>query len=450
MLRFPSHCLYHPPTPQLRSASALLLLILCLASLLSGCSESTGPTTSTSPQGGAHIEGNLDPGDGTFVLETQADPMPDGREGVPVELIGSNLRVNAAEEVVAIDVAIRNITPRLLYAPASVLLNDFVPPDVSVLNADFVCLPADSVDPNVWFPYPCGYGFDYSELLGGDGVLEPDEVSEVKTWEFQVPGLGGFSFNAWATFGLFPDLPLIAGFGFEDLNANGVPEPGEPHNIRGEVTMQTPSGLFVFTMLGEDGAYAFPVEESGLYTLTLFPHLPPHHPHHSPPVFTTPNPLQVLLPPDENGLPVSFLEAHFGLNWEGTWPPGPPPVILVDVLPDPQHPAPYDLLEIVLRGDILMLEVGFSGCQPAHPFDLFMVGAFMESLPVRANLVLMHDDLGEMCDRYMMRELLFHLGPIREAYLEAYGEPGTVILMLRDFNGDVHEIEYEFGPWSDQ
>ena len=68
---------------------------------------------------------------------------------------------------------------------------------------------------------------------------------------------------------------------------------------------------------------------------------------------------------------------------------------------------------------LLQLEVGYSGCQPEHPFSLWMSGGFMESMPVQANIVPVHE-LAEDCDAAFTGARVFNLWPLRERFLEAY------------------------------
>jgi hypothetical protein len=103
---------------------------------------------------------------------------------------------------------------------------------------------------------------------------------------------------------------------------------------------------------------------------------------------------------------------------------------------------PYNLLELALDEDLLTLRVGFGGCQADHPFLLFMVGGFMESIPVQARVILLHNALGEPCDGYFERTLAYDLRPIQEAHAEAYGAPGLVMLQFVDYFGETHRLEY--------
>ncbi len=204
---------------------------------------------------------------------------------------------------------------------------------------------------------------------------------------------------------------------------------------RAQILLVTPTGESILSFTNPDGSYLFPVFETGLHRLECFP-IEENIWH-----FTTPNPLALLLTPAPNGLPNSFLAAHFGAAHSGL---PLPPVRFTDLPPDSLHFAPWQLLSAEVHGDRIGLELGFSGCQPDHPFSLWISGGFMESEPVQVNAVLVHE-LEEDCDAWWHVERGFGLMPLREAYIEAYGEPGLLIMNLIDFQGESHPLEYRIG-----
>jgi len=438
-----------------RAFGVVALVAGSLALALSGCSDSsTPPATPGGDQGSELVAGELEPGAQTFVLRRIETPVP-GFAPIRVALIGGNLSVDPIMETVSLDVAVRNDGQEPLHAPARIWLSDFVPPAVTVLNADFYPGPPDT-NPAVTPPPPPRWGFDYTELLGGDQVLAPGETSEAKTWTFQVPGLTGFSFRARPEFGMVPDLPRIAGRVFLDRNRDGVPQPDEPPFMCGPIHATGPDGFEMTAIPDRSGRYAIPVELPGLYTLTLRV-IPPNdrtQPLHdgeddddadnrdwTPPSFTTPNPLQVLLAPGPDGRPQSFLEAHFGLfiPTGGGYPPVLPSPVPLDSLGG-DH---YQYLQGRLRANLLVLGIGYSGCQPEHPLALYFApGPQMSPLP-HFDLVLVHDGLGEMCDAWWERRVAFDLTPLRAR------PDGSFVLMpitlhLRDFQGVVHDFVWEW------
>ncbi len=194
---------------------------------------------------------------------------------------------------------------------------------------------------------------------------------------------------------------------------------------------------------GPEGGYALPVTASGLYTLTLrlFPSITPTDPAggddgFAPVEFTTPNPLEVLLVPGPDGPPLSFLDAHFGVisGPGGQYPPVLPAPVPLDSLGG-DH---YAYLAGRLEGPILWLRVGYSGCQPEHPLQLFWEPGPQASPLPHVNLALVHDGLGEMCDAYWERGAGFDLTPLRAAM----GVRGLIVLHFKDFQGEWHHFEW--------
>ncbi|MCL1594332.1 MAG: hypothetical protein M3132_08285, partial [Actinomycetia bacterium] len=286
------------------------------------------------------------------------------------------------------------------------------------------------------------YGFDYSDLLGDDGVLDPDESSQARSWIFHDPGLGSFSFVAEAEFGMEPDRPVISGMLFSDDNRNGVRDEGEGPYFAGGVTVQFPDGSSVHAGPDERGIYRVRVIEPGLHRVVFSSMLA------CPACYcvTTPNPLDVLLTPGPDGEPQSLEQADFGIYPGPCWDPPPPipsEVVLTDLSPDEIDQDFYHLISAQLDGESFSIRVGYSGCSPDHPFTLYAGRRFMESMPVQTWMLLAHDDRDEFCLAYFEETLTFDLGPIQDAHIEDYGAPGIVLIRFRDFEGG--ETEFLLG-----
>jgi hypothetical protein len=424
------------PSPPRSVPPLVALIALATSAIIAGCSgDSTRPGSQPNegiPQ--AAFDGQVDPGSSSFVL-TRVSGTQDGRMPVEIELIGEDLVTDPATESVSLNVSIRNASRVALANPAQVWLSDFAPPGVGVLNADYAdsSLRAGEANP----ADARRFGFDYSVQVGPDGVLSPGETSGGKTWRFRVPGLVSFSFAAIATFGAPNGGPVVAGLVFRDLDGNGVRDPGDPP-LAGRITLRRPDGTIAATATADDGTYSFPVREVGLHTLRLEPvrlDCPCEQ------VPTTPNPLQVLLAPDEDGQPLSYLHADFGVRIIDLG--DPVPVVLTDLPPEEIRQDPYHLEVLGLDGDLLTLRVGFSGCRPFGDFTLFMSGGFMESNPVQARLVLGHIRDGD-CEAAFRQTLRFDLTPVREAFEHAYGHPGPLLLLLADPQGNQHRFRYQW------
>ena len=407
-----------------------------LAFALGGCSDSTNePPLDTDTTGGALVDGSLDPAQESFVLET-LDIAPDGMPRIPIQLIGSNLVVDADSQLVSLDVAILNRYSEPLIAPGAVFLSRLDPAEVVPINADGVIIPSDMVDG------PLGdveYYFDYADELGDDGILQPEETSGAKTWVFNDPGLVPFSFAARAAFGIAPAEPRIAGVCFWDHNLNGIRDADDPPLPTGLVIMALPNGDSVRTYSDDRGTYSFPVHQSGLYTLTFDPLIDTLVPI----VFTTPNPRLVLLTPGPDGLPQSYLGAHFGLGNEPI--PRPEAIQFTDLPPDSLRIGDWVLIEAeILPRLVLKMHVGYSGCGPEQDTSLYMSGGIMESYPPQANIVFVKEHNDE-CDAYWTTDHFFDIAPLADRYFEAYG-PGILILNLVDYEGTVHKLEFPIFP----
>ena len=82
-----------------------------------------------------------------------------------------------------------------------------------------------------------------------------------------------------------------------------------------------------------------------------------------------------------------------------------------------------------MTGDDLVLEVGYSGCDPGHPVDICWNGMWMESLPVQVNLQLDHDGQGEACRAYFSESHTFDLSAMRVAYQTSYPTSTPTIMV---------------------
>ncbi|MDO9694609.1 MAG: hypothetical protein Q7W56_07740 [Candidatus Latescibacteria bacterium] len=408
----------------LRSRVLLLSSLLVLA-LFAGCSDSTAPA----PDDKDNI---LDPGDGSFALKDLAVQIPWGPP-VLLRLEGSNMVADPAEGTVSLDVHVRNLSDRTIGVPLTVWLSGFTPADVAPANADLVMYPEDDpVHPNgvvdstgVWVQW----GYDYAGLIGDDGLLAPGEASAPKTWIFEDPSLGSFAFAARADIGDDPGQARLGGMCFLDLDYNGLPGEGEPPFNGGSVIVTGPGDYWHVMSPGDDGRYAAPLWEPGIYQVTFESYsMTP-----LPVEFTTPNPLTVVITAGPDGVAQSFLDAHFGIAPGWFPPPFARPIGFTDLRPEALHVAPWMYLDASVDGALMTFHVGYSGCSPEHPFSLWMSGGFMESQPPRAVVTLVNE-LDEECDAYFEQMPVFDLSPLFHRYMESYG-PGELILDLRGPDG---------------
>ena len=405
----------------LRSIPFLSILLFIL---LTGCSDTINPVLDEN--GGS---GRIDPGDGSFVLKSVDVTVADGRI-VRLELMGSDLELDDDGIHIDLTVAVRNASNIGLPGPVTLWLGPIDPSSVFVANPD-TSLPVGSIIPVD--------GFIYDTEFGNDHILEAGETSEGKLWRFRTPDQGSFSFGIRAVTSGDPNGPVIAGICFWDPNRNGVRDPHEPPLVPGHVHITGPEGTPTVIPVDHDGRYVYPLHEAGLHRVEYIPFFDTF----APLIFSTPNPRHVLITPGPDGVLRGFHDAHFGAYID--IPHGPPPIQFTDLPADSLHYELWNLIEAsILQDHFLHLEVGFSGCQPEHPFSLWMTGGFMESMPAQVNLVPVHE-LAEDCDMYFTGVRVFNLMPLRERFLEAYG-PGVLLLNVIDFNGDAHQVEWGIFP----
>ncbi|MDO9172818.1 MAG: hypothetical protein Q7W29_13405 [bacterium] len=405
-----------------RLAKLLLLSLLLVLGLFSGCSDSTSPA----PDDQDNV---LDPGGGTFALKDMTIPIPWGPP-VLLRLEGANLVTDPADGTVSLDVNVRNLSDRTIGVPLTVWLSGFTPADVAPLNADVVpgddpVWPAGVDSSGVWMEW----GYDYAGLIGDDGLLAPGEASDAKTWIFQDPSLGSFAFAARADLGGDPGQARLGGVCFLDRDYDSHPGEGEEPFTAGTIIVTGPGDYWYAASPGFDGRYEAPLWEPGIYQVAFETYeMTP-----MPLVFTTPNPLTVMIVAGPDGVVQSFLDANFGVAPDWFPPPSAQPIWFTDLQPDDLHVAPWNFMDASVQGSLMTFHVGYSGCSPEHPFSLWMSGEFLESQPPRAVVTLVNE-LAEDCDAYFEQSPVFDLGPLYRRYMDSYGM-GELILDVRGPDG---------------
>lgn len=114
-----------------------------------------------------------------------------------------------------------------------------------------------------------------------------------------------------------------------------------------------------------------------------------------------------------------------------------PPAVFTPLPFDSLGGFHYHYLDGWMAGQNLHLQLGYSGCQPEHPFTLYWQPGDEGSPLPHAHLYLAHE-LNEDCLAYFERELGFDLHPI----WIGMGSPLIPVqLRFLDFQGDVHAFE---------
>jgi hypothetical protein len=105
---------------------------------------------------------------------------------------------------------------------------------------------------------------------------------------------------------------------------------------------------------------------------------------------------------------------------------------------------PVSLASAEILSDSLALAVRYSGGCAVHAFRLIAFNYWLESNPVQVVAVLAHDDPDDPCDAIVSDTITFGLAPLREAYRDSYGTPGTVVLHVTNDTADQESVTYQF------
>ena len=267
------------------------LILLLVPSLLIGCSDDP-----VAPDPGGGGEGVLATGAADFVVRIDAtSPQLGGSIQGPFLLLVSNLRYEAG--TLAADMVLLNAGADVAPEPVGLVFRTLLPEGAAVLGADNGVTGPGAL---FWF-----------EFANDDGMWTPGESSFPRTLRFAVdPGVAvGFAVDILAGGGQLLQ-GSISGTVWNDLDRDGVRDPGEPGMgmvtllLEGDLPIMAPLPFHLEAVTDSTGAYAFTNLPSGAYVLGPEP-LPGR-------AFTTPALLHVLLGGDDGGVS-NFEGADFGL-----------------------------------------------------------------------------------------------------------------------------------------
>ena len=104
----------------------------------------------------------------------------------------------------------------------------------------------------------------------------------------------------------------------------------------------------------------------------------------------------------------------------------------------------YVLNSAEVTGDILTVNVSYSGgCEP-HGFTISGQGSFLGPPPVPINLFLIHNANGDLCQEWITEDHEFDLTPIKTLYQEVRQEDSGRIILHIINTGEVVDVVYEF------
>ncbi len=95
---------------------------------------------------------------------------------------------------------------------------------------------------------------------------------------------------------------------------------------------------------------------------------------------------------------------------------------------------PFTLQSVSVSGDFLEVETSYGGGCEKHSFWVEWDGAFLESLPVQARLVVRHEARNDRCLALIGSDKRrFDLSPLKESYRRGYREQqGSIVLRVQD------------------
>jgi hypothetical protein len=285
--------MFHLRRSSLFPPAAFVLLTLALA-LVFSCSEQL-MEVDQEPGGG---NGDIEPGiGGSFLLGLVSDSsIAPGH----IEVWGMDVEYDSAQGIVSFDVQLVNRSRTSIPPPIHFVITEIVPHDISVVDFDGVT--GDG------FPF-----YDFSEKLGDDNVLEPEERSERVRMYFQTGEERSFAIGFRIDLRPPDSEGAIGGVVYRDDNKNGRRdrcdrcEPGIPEISVGlEKPLDNGDRVILITRTNGKGEYRFYGLKEGVYKVFVSPDLENWE-------VTSANPLLVTLVEEPDGSVQSFLGAHFGL-----------------------------------------------------------------------------------------------------------------------------------------
>lgn len=94
------------------------------------------------------------------------------------------------------------------------------------------------------------------------------------------------------------------------------------------------------------------------------------------------------------------------------------------------------ILQSMISGDTLWLEVEYSGGCATHSFELKSKGQWMKSMPPKLNLYLIHNDAGDSCREVIQEKLSFLVNSAQ------YGGQHKVRFTVNENNNNLLEYNY--------
>jgi hypothetical protein len=104
----------------------------------------------------------------------------------------------------------------------------------------------------------------------------------------------------------------------------------------------------------------------------------------------------------------------------------------------PKDAAPFEITKASIKGDILTLDVSYSGGCKDHSFSLHGTKMYMKSMPPKLGIFLEHEANGDSCRELKTEQLNFNISEIKYPGTE---KDYTIIISINNYEG---EIEYKY------
>lgn len=101
----------------------------------------------------------------------------------------------------------------------------------------------------------------------------------------------------------------------------------------------------------------------------------------------------------------------------------------------PDSNAVFSIEDMKIDGDILQLEVSYSGGCKDHEFKAYFNGMYIKTNPMKAKVFIVHHTNGDNCRALIKQTLRYNLKPVRS------GDKGKLIIML---NNTDKTLTYEY------
>jgi len=102
---------------------------------------------------------------------------------------------------------------------------------------------------------------------------------------------------------------------------------------------------------------------------------------------------------------------------------------------------PATIREARIDGDLLTLNIAYTGGSQTHDFQLYAYKVFLESYPAQSDIFLSHGARGDEGDAVIETHLKFDLSPLKDLYNSWYRDGGPLLLRIHE-PGDTANFKF--------